>query len=119
MPTISLISRFMESPRDSHWQEGKRILRYVNGTKGFGIMYTATDEFDLVDYTDNDWARSLDNRKSTSEYVFLMSLSVISLASKKKPIVPQSIAEAKYIVANATTCQAIWLRRILVDLDEK
>ena len=36
---VSLISRFMESPKDSHWQAGKRILRYVNGTKNLGIMY--------------------------------------------------------------------------------
>ena len=34
---VSLISRFMESPKDSHWQTGKRILRYVSGTKDLGI----------------------------------------------------------------------------------
>ena len=33
----SLISRFMETPKESHWKERKRILRYVNGTKDFGI----------------------------------------------------------------------------------
>ena len=36
---VSLISRFMDSPKDSHWQAGKRILRYVSGTKDLGIMY--------------------------------------------------------------------------------
>ena len=33
---VSMISRFMESPKDSHWQAGKRILRYVNGTIDLG-----------------------------------------------------------------------------------
>ena len=35
---VSLISRFMESPKDSHWQAGKIILRYVSGMKDLGIM---------------------------------------------------------------------------------
>ena len=63
---VSLISRFMETKRDSHWQVGKRILRYVKGTKGFGILYTTNNDFNLVGYTDSDWAGSIDDRKSTS-----------------------------------------------------
>ena len=39
---VSLISRFMESPKDSHWQASKRILRYVSGTKNLGIMYSTS-----------------------------------------------------------------------------
>ena len=72
MHAVSLISRFMETPRDSHWQAGKRILRYVKGTKGFGILYTANTNFKLVGYTDRDWAGILDDRKSTSGYMFHM-----------------------------------------------
>ncbi|KAH9310278.1 hypothetical protein KI387_044223 [Taxus chinensis] len=67
---VSLISRFMESPKDSHWQAGKRILRYVSGTKAFGILYTASYIFKLVGYTDSDCAGSIDDRKSASSYVF-------------------------------------------------
>ena len=36
---VSLISRFMESPKDSHWQAGKIILRYVSGTKDLGYVF--------------------------------------------------------------------------------
>ena len=53
---VSLISRFVETPKSSHWQAGKRMLRYVNGTKGFGILYTAVNDFKLVGYIDSDWA---------------------------------------------------------------
>ena len=119
MHAISLISRFMETPKDSHWQAGKRILRYVKGTNGFGILYIANDDFKLVGYTDSDWAGSIDDRKSTSGYVFNMGSGAISWASKKQPIVAQSTAEAEYIAANAAACQAIWLRRILTDLNER
>ena len=56
MHVVSLISRFMETLKDSHWQVGKRILRYLKGTKGFGILYTPSNDFKLVGYTDSDWA---------------------------------------------------------------
>ena len=36
---VSLISRFMESPKDSHWKASKIIMRYVSGTKDFSILY--------------------------------------------------------------------------------
>ena len=91
----------------------------MKGTKGFGILYTANDDFKLVGYTDSDWARSIDDRKSTSENVFNMGSGAISWPSKKQPIVAQSIAEDEYIAANAPVCQALWLRRILTYLNER
>ena len=98
---------------------GKRILRYVNGTKGFGILYTTKNDFKLVGYMDSDWAGSIDDRKRTSRYMFHIGSGEISWASKKQPIVAQSIAEAEYIAANVAACQAIWLKRILTDLNER
>ena len=119
MHVVSLISRFMETPKYSHWQERKRILKYVNGTKGFGILYTTENDFKLVGYIDSDWIGSLDDRKSNARYMFHMGSVIISWASKKQPIVAQSIVEVEYIAENVVVCQAIWLRRILTDLNER
>ena len=60
MHAISLIFKFMEIQKDSHWKVGKRIIRYVNGTKGFGILYIANYDFKLVVHADSDWVGSLD-----------------------------------------------------------
>eukprot|EP00253_Pinus_taeda_P017762 PITA_17762 len=62
MHAVSLISRFMERPKETHWQAAKRIVRYVNGTKGFGILYPSSESFMLTGYTDSDWAGSVDDR---------------------------------------------------------
>ena len=35
---VSLISRFMKSPKVSHWQCRKRILMYIRGTENYGIL---------------------------------------------------------------------------------
>jgi len=70
----------------------------------------------LTGYTDSDWARSVDDRKSTSGYVFHMGSGAISWASKKQSVVSLSTAETEYVGATAATCQAVWLRRVLRDL---
>ena len=54
MPVVSLISRFMERPKEAHWQAAKRILRYVKGTKMYGILYTTSENSELIGYTDSD-----------------------------------------------------------------
>ena len=55
-------------------QEAKRILRYVNGTKEYVVLYSETDDFKLIGYTDSDWDRSVDDKKTTSRYVFHLGL---------------------------------------------
>eukprot|EP00253_Pinus_taeda_P024114 PITA_24114 len=116
MHAISLISRFMERPKEAHWQAAKRILRYVNGTKRFGILYTTSECSYLIGYTDSDWAGSVEDRKSTSGYVFHMGSGAISWASRKQPIVALSTVEAEYVAATVAACQEIWMRRMLRSL---
>ncbi|KAK4387768.1 Retrovirus-related Pol polyprotein from transposon RE2 [Sesamum angolense] len=119
MFATSLLSRFMQSPSQVHYAAAKRILRYLRGTKDFGIWYKSTNDAKLVGYTDSDWAGSVDDMKSTSGYTFSLGSGIFSWASKKQATVAQSSAEAEYIAAAATSNQAIWLRRILEDIGEK
>ncbi|XP_026429031.1 uncharacterized protein LOC113324994 [Papaver somniferum] len=56
MYAVGLVSRFMESPRQSHLQAAKRILKYVKGTTSMGIFYTVSEDPKLVGFTDSDWA---------------------------------------------------------------
>ena len=113
MHAVSLISRFMDRPKEARWKAAKRILRYVKGAKRYGILYTISENYKLIGYTDSDWAGSVDDRKSTSGYVFHMGSEVISWNSKKQPIVALSTAEAEYVAATAAACQSIWMRRML------
>ena len=109
---VSLISIFMETPKGTHWREGKRIMRYITGTRDCGIMYASKKKKDLIRYRDSDFAGGLKDRKNTFGFVFHLGSSVISWASKKQPIVTLSSVEAKYVAATSTTCQAVWLRRV-------
>lgn len=116
---VGLLSRFMEEPRESHWQAAKRILRYVKGTMNDGIFYFANNVAKLVGYTDSDWAGDIETRKSTSGYAFHLGLVVFSWSSKKQQLVALSTVEAEYIAATSCATQAIWLRKILEILQHK
>jgi hypothetical protein len=82
-----LVSRYMESPKDSHWKMVKQILRYVAGILNFGLWYTQSDDNHLSDHTDSYFASNLDDRKRTSRHVFHLGTNLISWASKKQPTV--------------------------------
>jgi hypothetical protein len=113
---VSLISRFMETLKSTHWQERKRILKYFAGTPDFGIRYTSNLNFELIGYTDSDFVGSIDDRKNTSGYVFSHRSGEVAWASKKKPIVTLSSIEAEYVATTTTACQVVWIRRILNEL---
>ncbi|GAB2288424.1 hypothetical protein Dimus_037997 [Dionaea muscipula] len=57
--------------------------------------------------------------KSTSGYCFHLGSGVFSWCSKKQDIVAQSTAEAELIAANAAANQALWLRKVLSELNLK
>ena len=64
MYVVSLISRFyMESPTDSQWKVGKRIMRYVVGTLGYGFWYTHTLDSTLTLYNDIDFSGIIDGKE--------------------------------------------------------
>ena len=57
--------------------------------------------------------------RSTSGYCFNFGYGVFSWSLKKQEVVTQSTVEAEYIVVVAAVNQALWLRKLLTDLDIK
>ncbi|XP_016732010.1 secreted RxLR effector protein 161-like [Gossypium hirsutum] len=116
---VSLLLRFMHCCNVAHFKTAKRVLRYVKGTLGHGVKFERAKELKLVGYSDSDWAGSVDDMKSTSGYFFTLGLGVFSWSSKKQQTVAQSTAEAEYIAAAGAVNQAIWLRKLLEDLNAR
>nr|XP_048333650.1 secreted RxLR effector protein 161-like [Ziziphus jujuba var. spinosa] len=118
MYATSLPSRFMQNPTQVHYGAAKRILRYLQGTKDYGIWCRPTSNSQLLGFTDSDWSGSADDMRSTSGYPFTLGSGILSWASKKQAIVAQSFAEAEYITAAYATSQALWLKYIFEDFGE-
>ena len=114
--SVSIISRFMQEPLDIHWNAAKRVLRCIQGTKYFGLLYKKTKNFVLGGFSDVDFAGSIDDRASTSGYLMNMGSAAVSWSYKKQATVATSSAEAEYISAWEAACEIVWLRRVLQDL---
>jgi hypothetical protein len=63
---VGICTRYQANPKMSHLTQVKRILKYVNGTSDYGILYAHDQNSKLVGYCDADWAESANDRKSTS-----------------------------------------------------
>ena len=129
---VNAVSRFVANPGRKHWQAVKHILRYLRGTEEQGITFSRPrpkqspkkpEEQDrdqrplLIGYADSDWGGNLDDRRSTTGYVFQLAGGPISWKSKVQPTVALSSSEAEYMAAGSATQEALWLRTILMELN--
>jgi len=111
--SVSQVSRFMENPKEIHLHAVKRIMRYLRGTCELGLFYQRNEGKDLLGYIDSDYANDVEDKKSISSYVFMMSEASISWSSKKQLVVSLSTTEAEFIATAASSCQVVLFRRIL------
>ncbi|XP_071920701.1 uncharacterized protein [Coffea arabica] len=64
--SVSVISQFLDSPCDTHWNAAIRILKYIKGAPGQGLLYTDKGNMQVIGYTDADWAGSPIDCRSTT-----------------------------------------------------
>ena len=114
--SVSNVARFCSSPTKEHWTAVKRIFRYLKGTHNYGLLYSRNDGT-MIGYLDADWAGDMNDRKSTSGYLFMMSGAAVSWKSRK--MVALSTVEAEYIALASTTQKTTWMRQLLEDLHNR
>ncbi|RVW79609.1 Retrovirus-related Pol polyprotein from transposon TNT 1-94 [Vitis vinifera] len=91
---VSVVSQFLQSPCDSHWDVVIRILRYIKSTPGQGVLYENRGHTQVVGYTDADWAGSPTDRRSTSGTVFLLEISnILAIVNNSITVLPSQIEE--------------------------
>eukprot|EP00253_Pinus_taeda_P001797 PITA_01797 len=91
----------------------------ISTVVGYGLKYSRGEDVSLNGFTDADWAGNSGDRKSTSGYCFNVRSGMISWCSRKQKSVSLSSIEAKYMATNIAMCEAIWLRKLLVNLSRK
>ena len=108
---VSVVSQFLSSPSDSHWDAVIRILRYIKRALGKGILYEDKGHTNICCYADADWAGSPSDRRSTSGYCVLVGENLVSWKSKKQNVVARSSAEIEYWAMANAICELIWLKQ--------
>lgn len=113
--SVNLLSRYCENPGKAHWGAVKRVLRYLKGTIDMKITYGSNTD-GIVGYSDADWASDLDQRRSTTGYLFTMCGGGISWNSKKQSTVALSSTESEYMAAVAAIQEGIWLSNLYTEV---
>lgn len=116
--SVSILAQKISRPTQRHWNELKRIVRYLKGTIDFKLkLGNINVDAPLIGYADANWADCKLNWKSNSGHIFFVFGAAISWCCRKQPCVALSSTEAEYISLCEAGQEAIWLRRLLNEFD--
>ena len=77
MFSVCMCARFQASPKECHLMAVKRILRYLKYSPSIGLWYPKGAKFELIGYSDSDYAGCKVDRKGNSgSYQFIERLLV-------------------------------------------
>ena len=113
---VGMLGRFQSNPGLDHWNAAKKVMRYLQGTKDYKLMFRRTDNLEVVGYSDSDFAGCTDSRKSTSGYVFMFAGGAISWRSNKQTLTATSTMEAEFVSCFEATSHGVWLKSFISGL---
>ncbi|GJY75436.1 putative ribonuclease H-like domain-containing protein [Tanacetum coccineum] len=99
MFAVCACARFQLTPKVSHLNTVKRIVRYLKGQPKLDLWYPRNSPFDLEVFSDSDYAGAILDRKSKTGGFQFLGKRLISWQCKKQTIVANSTTEAEYVVA--------------------
>ncbi|XP_031131752.1 secreted RxLR effector protein 161-like [Ipomoea triloba] len=112
---VGVCARFQANPKESHLSAAKKILRYLKGTQSVRLWYLKGGSFELVGYSDTDFAGCKIDRKSASGTCQFLGGRLISWFNKKQNSIATSTVEAEYIAAGSCCAQILWMVQQLKD----
>ncbi|RVW90132.1 Retrovirus-related Pol polyprotein from transposon TNT 1-94 [Vitis vinifera] len=113
---VGMLGRYQSNPGIDHWKAAKKVMRYLQGTKDYKLMYRRTSNLEVVGYSDSDFAGCVDSRKSTSGYIFILAGGAISWRSVKQTMTATSTMEAEFISCFEATSHGVWLKSFISGL---
>ena len=77
---LSVVSRYMISPRKEHWRAVKYMMRYLSGTLDHGLVYGRSESKSngICGFVDSDFAGDLDRRRSLIRYLYMLDGCLIN-----------------------------------------
>nr|GEV81323.1 putative ribonuclease H-like domain-containing protein [Tanacetum cinerariifolium] len=93
----------------------KKIFRYLKGKPHLGLWYPKDSPFDLVAYSDSDYAGASLDKKSTTRGCQFLRCRLISWQCKKQTVVATSSTKAEYVAAASCCAQVLWIQNQLLD----
>nr|GEZ81503.1 hypothetical protein [Tanacetum cinerariifolium] len=112
---VCACAHFQVTPKALQLYTVKRIFRYLKGKPHLGLWYPKDSPFDLVAYSDSDYAGASLDKKSTSGGCQFLRCILISWQCKKQTVVATSSTEAEYVAAASCCAQVLWIHNQLLN----
>ena len=113
---VGMLGRYQSNPGLDHWRAAKKVMRYLQGTKDYMLMFRHTDSLEVVGYLDADFSGCVDSRKSTSGYIFMLADGAVSWRSAKQSLIATSTMEAEFVSCFEATSHGVWLKSFISGL---
>lgn len=115
---VNILSRYDQNPKVVHWNLLKNVVKYLASNNNLGLINVknTVQDFELVCFSDADYAGCEDTRKSTSGLVIMLNMTPIMWKSKRQGITTTSTCEAEFVAASIATKEILWTRNILHEL---
>ena len=105
--SVHRLCQFMSKPRKPHLKAAYRIIQYIEGTLGEGLLFPSNSPLHIKAFADADWVAYIDSRRSIKSFCVFLGDSLHSWKSKKLHIVSRSIAEFEYRSMAVAACEVI------------
>nr|GEV76065.1 hypothetical protein [Tanacetum cinerariifolium] len=109
MFAIYACAYFQVTLKVSHLHAVKRIFRYLKGKSHLGLWYPKDSPFNLVAYSNSDYARASLDRKSTTGGCQFLGCRLISWQCKNQTVIATSSTEVEYVAAASCCAQVLWI----------
>ncbi|KAG5868684.1 hypothetical protein JTB14_036594 [Gonioctena quinquepunctata] len=113
----SQLSQFNSCYDQSHWTAAKRVLRYLAGTKDYGLIFEKADNQKIEAFTDADWANDSLDRKMYTGFVVKMGDSTINWEARKQRSIALSSTEAECLAIGDVAKEVCFVRHLMNEIN--
>jgi hypothetical protein len=113
---VSQLSQFLQDPTETRMKAARHVLRYLKGTHNHSITYGNSKELRILEFADANWGGDRNDRKSTTDYLFMINNGAVSWTSHKQSTVATSTMQAEYMSLSNAAREAIARSQIYGEL---
>ena len=92
-----IVSIHAKAPKEAHMEAARRVLRYLKGNPGQGLLLKVTPDLNVSAFCDSDWGACPLTRRSLSGYFVTIGGSPVSWKTKKQTTVSRSSVELNIV----------------------
>ncbi|KAL3352209.1 hypothetical protein AABB24_020328 [Solanum stoloniferum] len=110
------LSQFLQQPKKSHMDDALRVVKYLKGQLGQGLLFGSSSHGMITAFCYADWPSCPLTRRFVIGYVVKIGESLVSWKEKKQTTMSKSSAKAEYRILAFTVSKLVWLLGMLKEV---